>query len=230
MKNEIFERDYTEKTTDKGTVKSSKELSIVNFAAESGVFKAYSDAMKRVPKYIVQKDREDYENLLPRLDAYAKKLHGKIRGVIDYDDWISHITVEIPHFEACTEEEFALLSDIAAKADNVTFEAGKHGGIRLRVRINYFDEIGNTDDVLGECIMQNDKLVEMLSEHHDAEKKTALSMPQVADFLDKLGTELGMTGEEVYDWIDKLYHSSPEIFLDMLSEHFPGNDENEDLE
>lgn len=39
-----------------------------------------------------------------------------------------------------------------------------------------------------------------------------------------------MTGEEVYDWIDKLYQSEPEVFLDMLSGHFPENDENNDSE
>lgn len=186
--------------------------------------------MKRIPKYIVEEDREAYENLLPQLDAYAKKLHGKIKGVVDYIDWVSHITVEIPHFEVCTREDFALLSDIAAKADNVTFEADKHGGIRLRVRINYFDEIEDTDHVLGECIMPNDTLVEMLSEHLDSEKEMALSKPQIVNFLDRIGMEIGMSAEEVYDWIDKLYHSNPEVFLNILSKHFPENDENDDSE
>ena len=230
MENEVFERDYQEKTTGKETVKSEKELSIIDLAVESGCFKAYSDAMKKIPKYIVQEDKEAYEDLLARLDAYAKELHGKIKGVIDYERWESYITVELPHFEACNLEEFALLSDLASKTDSVTFKASGNGGIRLHVMIGYFDEVEDTDHVLDTCLAEDDELAKILAEYPDTEKDTALSDPEIAEFLEKFGSEMGMTAEEAYDYIDELYHSAPEAFLNMLFRHTADDDENEDTE
>lgn len=52
MKNEIFERDY--RITEKSKNTSSKKPNIINYAAESGFFKAYNDAMLKIPKYIVK--------------------------------------------------------------------------------------------------------------------------------------------------------------------------------
>ena len=65
MENEIFERDY--RITEKSKNTSSKKPNIINYAAESGFFKAYNDAMLKIPKYIVQEDKEAYEDLLFRL-------------------------------------------------------------------------------------------------------------------------------------------------------------------
>lgn len=41
---------------------------------------------------------------------------------------------------------------------------------------------------------------------------------------------MGMTAEEAYDYIDELYHSAPEAFLNMLFRHTADDDENEDTE
>lgn len=229
MENEIFERDYRKQPQEEESVIAAKKSAIWNYAVENGFFKSYSDAMKKIPKYIVQEDKKAYEDLLSRLDAYAKRKDGNIKGIVDYDKWESHIIVELPFFEACTAEEFCLLSDMAKKANNVTFEASDNGGIRLSVMINNFDEIEDTEHVLDECIIKDDKLVEMLTDHHNMERDVALSNPMIIEFLEKIGVETGMTAEEVYDWIDELYHSDPEAFLSMLSEDFP-DDENKDTE
>lgn len=160
MENEIFERDY--RGTENNETLSPSKQKIWDYAIESGFFKAYDDAMRKKPKYIVQEDKEAYEYLLFRLDIYAKRKYGKIKGIVDYDKYEAHIIVDLPHFEACQPDDFALLSYMAAKTHNMTFTASEDGGIRLSIRINYFDEIENTENVLTDCIMNDKKLIEML--------------------------------------------------------------------
>ena len=214
MENEIFERDY--RITEKSKNTSSKKPNIINYAAESGFFKAYNDAMLKIPKYIVQEDKEAYEDLLFRLDGYAKRKHGKIKGIVDYDKYESHIIVYLPHFEACDPYDFSLLSDIAAKTHNVTFQASEDGGIRLSVRINYFDEIENTENVLTDCIMKDKKLVQMLTEEHNNKKERILSDPELSEYIKKEGEERGMTPDEYYCWLEDFYGSFSEEVIKII--------------
>ncbi len=226
MKNEIFEKDY--RITEKNKDTSSNKSNMIDYAIENELFKAYNDAMKKIPKYIVQEDKEAYEDLLSRLDAYAKELHGKITGTVDYDDYDSYIIVELPYFEANTREEFALLSDIASKAHSVTFEPSKDGGIRLYIMINYFNEIGDTKNILTECIMNDEKLVKMLAEERDKEKAQLLSDPKLSEYLAKCGKDMGMTADEFYDWLEEFYNSNPEKVIQFLLDHLPDINPDED--
>lgn len=217
MENIVFERDYRKKATDKNADTSSRP-DIFDYAIESGLFKSYRDTMRKKQKYIVPKEKEAYENLLPRLEAYAKNMHGKIKSVVDYEHYDAHITVELPFFEACGTEDFALLSDIAAKAHNVVFRASENGGIILYIMIGYFDELEDTKDVLAECIMQDEKLVEMLKEECSKEKQQLLSDPKIAEYLAKSGEKMGLTTEEVYDWFQELYSSNPQTIFSCLTD------------
>ena len=217
MENEIFERDY--RITEKSKNTSSKKPNIIDYAAESGFFKAYNDAMLKIPKYIVQEDKEAYEDLLFRLDMYANRLGGKIKGIVDYEKYNSHIIVELPHFEASDPEEYALLADIAAKTNIVIFEPSEDGGIRLYIMINYFNEIEDADHVLTDCIMNDEKLVEMFEEEHEKEKEQVLSNPELSEYIEKCADEMGMTPEDFYDWFDDAYTSNPQKFMKILFDH-----------
>lgn len=219
MENIVFERDYRKKTTDKNIDTISEQTDIFDYAVESGFFKSYSDTMKKKPKYIVQKEKKAYENLLHRLDAYTKESQGKIKGVVDYEHYDAHIIVELPHFEFCTPEEFAMLSDIAANTHNVTFSASENGGIILYIMIGYFDEIEDTKDVLAECIIKDEKLVDMLTEQYTKEKQYVLSDPQLAEYLEKSGEEMGMTPEDVYDWFNEIYNSNSQKVTGIIFSH-----------
>lgn len=217
IQNEIYERDYAEERAQRIANEPRIYSEAFNQAVEGGFFKAYNDAMRAMPKYIVPKDKATYEDLLPRLDAVAKRWGGKIKGVIDYEHWDSHIDVELPFFECSSPEEYALLADIAAKTNLVTFSATEDGKIRLHIMINYFDEIGDKENLIEETIMQDDKLVELLERQHEEEKKFALSDPKISAFLDELGTNMGMSGEELYDMIDRMCQTDPEWVNKMLT-------------
>lgn len=219
MKNEIFERDYTRKPTDKKKILDSKEPNVFDIAAESGLFKAYNDAMNKIPKYIVQEDKKAYEDLLCRLDIYAKRLQGKIKGIVDYEKYDAHIIVELPHFEVCNSDEFALLSDIATKTHLVIFEASENGCIRLYIMINYFNEVEDTEHILDECIMNNKKLVEMLTEDCNSEKESLLSNSELAEFIAEKSAAKGMTPEEFCDWMYEVYSSDTDKVLKIVFNH-----------
>lgn len=228
MENEIFERDY--RITEKSKNTSSKKPNIIDYAAESGFFKAYNDAMLKIPKYIVKEDKEAYENLLFRLDMYANRLGGKIKGIVDYEKYNSHIIVELPHFEASDPEEYALLADIAAKTNIVIFEPSEDGGIRLYIMINYFNEIEDADHVLTDCIMNDEKLVEMLTEAREEEKEQILSNPELSEYIKEQSEGMGMTPEEFYDWFEEIYSSDPERINKILFDQLSGKNEEEDSE
>ena len=228
MENEIFERDY--RGTENKETLSPNEQKIWDYAVESGVFKAYDEAMRKKPKYIVREDKEAYEDLLSRLDFYAMRKHGKIKGIVDYEKYESHIYVELPHFEVCFPIDFALLSDIATKTHNVTFQASEYGGIRLSIRINYFDEIENTENVLTDCIMEDEKLVEMLMEKHEKEKEIILSNPKLSECLEKYGNEMGMTAEEFYDWFEEYFTSHPKDIMETILKEISDKNKEKDSE
>ena len=222
MENEIFERDYRE-TENKETMSPSQQK-IWEYVVESGLFQAYDDAIRQMPKYIVKKDKDAYERLLSRLNIYARRKHGKIKGIVDYEKYESHIYVELPYFETCFAEDFDLLSEMATKTHNVTFTASEDGGIRLSIRINYFDEVENSKYVFTDCIMKDKKLVEMLMEEHRNEKERILSDPELSERLEKKGKEMGKTAEEYYDWVEEFFTSHPKDIMETILKEISDND------
>ena len=75
MNNEVFKADYTRKdepSPDTG-------LGILELAKDTGFFRAYDDLMRSMPKIINQRDKQNYEELLHKLDALAKRKGGKIK-------------------------------------------------------------------------------------------------------------------------------------------------------
>lgn len=216
LENIIFERDYTNTRAN-----ASKQLpkfykDTFDHIVESGFFQRYDAAKKAMPKYVVPKIQEAYEDLLARLNFIAQKKGGKIRGIVDYTDWVASIDVVLPFFECCFNEDFKLLSDIADKTINATFAATEDGDIHLHLLFRYFEDIGIRENLIEETIMQDDKLVELLIQQHEEEKKFALSHPDLGPFLDEMGSKMGMTADELYDMLDGTCHDHPDIIRDLL--------------
>lgn len=230
LKNIVFERDYAETRA-----QASKQLpKIYEEAFEhivaSGFFQRYDAAKKAMPKYIVPKNRDAYEDLLVRLDFLAQKRGGKIRGIVDYTNWEAHIDVVLRFFECCFSEDFKLLADIAEKTSNVSFTATEDGNIHLSLMFRYFDDIGDRENLIEETIRQDDKLVELLTQQHEEEKRFALSHPDLAPFLEEMSDKMGMTAEELYDMLDDACHKHPDIINGLLSGQMRLEDECEDEE
>ena len=96
--------------------------------------------------------------------------------------------------------------------------------------INYFNEIEDADHVLTDCIMNDEKLVEMLTEAREEEKERILSNPELLEYIEEQSEGMGMTPEEFYDWFEEIYNSDPERINKILFDQLYGKNEEEDSE
>lgn len=100
MENTVFERNYeiVEKD-DRATAVFERAF------APGGFMEEFTKKMDAIPKVVVPKDKENYDYLLNRCDDYAKRHHGRIRGVVDYEHWDAHIDLYLRMLEFDDAEE-----------------------------------------------------------------------------------------------------------------------------
>lgn len=225
MKNEVFERDYAEERRQRLKQNSTTARDIIDHATSSGLFKKYSEAMNALPKYIVPEDKKAYEDLLPRLDNLARRMGGKIKGVVDYEKWESSIIVILPFFECTSESEAALLKDIAEKSNSMSIQATEDGNIRIYVMINYFSEIGDADAILVDAIMEDDKLVALLEQQRSEDKESLLGNPVIGAWLKENAAKMDMAPEELYDMIEEVAATVPEEMIKSALEELQSHGE-----
>lgn len=94
MENIVFERNYeTTEKDDRATAVFERAF------APGGFMEEFTKKMDAIPKVVVPKDKENYDYLLNRCDDYAKRHHGRIRGVVDYEHWDTHIDLYLRMLE-----------------------------------------------------------------------------------------------------------------------------------
>ena len=212
MNNEIYEADYTRK--DEPSYDTG--IDILELARTTGFFRAYDDLMKSMPKYINQKDKQNYEELLHKLDAHAKRKGGKIKGIVSYEHWDAHIYITLPFFEFVHKDEKELLNDLETKAHSLTFTVTDDGKIQLSIMINYFDEIGDKDALFSQAIDGNDKLIEALTENIERRKQTMLENPKMGKVIETAARNLGISAKE---YIDRVFEddTDPELQMQLIA-------------
>jgi len=133
MENTVFERNYeiVEKD-DRATAVFERAF------APGGFMEEFIKKMDAIPKVVVPKDKENYEYLLDRCDDYAKRHHGRIRGVVDYEHWDAHIDLYLRMLEFDDAEDMAFVKDIGEKAHYLCITPEESGGYRVHIMINYF--------------------------------------------------------------------------------------------
>lgn len=227
MKNEVFERDYAEERRQRVKLKqnSTTAMDIIGHAASSGLFKKYGEAMNALPKYIVPEDKKAYEDLLSRLDNLARRMGGKIKGVVDYEKWESYIIVILPFFECASKSDITLLKDIAEKSNSMSIQATEDGNIRIYIMINYFAEIGDTDAILEDVIMEDDKLVALLEQQRSEDKEILLGNPVFGSWLKENAAKMDMAPEDLYDMIEDVVATDPEGMIKSALEQLQSEDE-----
>ena len=111
MENTVFERNYeiVEKD-DHATAVFERAF------APGGFMEEFTKKMDAIPKVIVPEDKENYEYLLNRCDDFAKRHHGRIRGVVDYEHWDAHIDLYLKMLEFDDAEDMAFVKEIGEKA------------------------------------------------------------------------------------------------------------------
>ena len=212
MNNEIYEADYTRKDEPS----SDNGIDILELAKTTGFFRAYDELMKSMPKYINQTDRQNYEELLHKLDAFAKRKGGKIKGIISYEHWDAHIYITLPFFEFVHKDEKELLNDLETKAHSLTFTVTDDGKIQLSVMINYFDEIGDKDAVFSQAIDGNDELIEAITANIEQRKQKIIEHPLMGKIIETAAHNLGITAKE---YLDRVFEddSDPELQMQFIA-------------
>ena len=212
MNNEIYEADYTRKDEPS----SGNGIDILELAKTTGFFRVYDELMKSMPKYINQTDKQNYEELLLRLDALAKRKGGKIKGIVSYEHWDAHIYITLPFFGFVHKDEKELLNDLETKAHSLTFTVTDDGKIQLSVMINYFDEIGDKDAVFSQAIDGNDELIEAITANIEQRKQKIAEHPIMGKIIETAAHNLGITAKE---YLDRVFEddSDPELQMQFIA-------------
>ena len=212
MNNEIYEADYTRKDEPS----SGNGIDILELAKTTGFFRVYDELMKSMPKYINETDRQNYEELLHKLDAFARRKGGKIKGIISYEHWDAHIYITLPFFEFVHKDEKELLNDLETKAHSLTFTVTDGGKIQLSVMINYFDEIGDKDAVFSQAIDGNDELIEAITANIEQRKQKIIEHPLMGKIIETAAHNLGITAKE---YLDRVFEddSDPELQMQFIA-------------
>lgn len=159
MENIVFDRNYEE---DEPDPLAQAIFDRVN--APGGFLEEFSKKMDAIPKVIVPKDKENYEYLLGRCDEFAKRHHGKIHGVVDFEHWDAHIDLTLPMLEFDDPEDMAFVKDIGEKAHYLCITPEEGGGYRVHIMINYFEELMSEEYrsyLKYETLMEDEELASM---------------------------------------------------------------------
>ena len=219
MKNEIYEADYRRSDVPEGST------SAFDIAVETGFFKKYNDIMRSIPKVIVPEDKKNYEELLQKLDALAKRRGGMIRGIVSYEKFDSHIYITLPFFEFSHEEEHKLLAELESKAHSLTFTVTDDGMIELSVMINYFEELGNTDNVFDMALYGNEKLTEALLDSIEKRRQSIIEHPVVGKMIERASQNMGITVDEYMDRVFADDGSDPNEQIELLGALLEANED-----
>ena len=202
--------------TRKDEPSSGNGIDILELAKTTGFFRVYDELMKSMPKYINETDRQNYEELLHKLDAFARRKGGKIKGIISYEHWDAHIYITLPFFEFVHKDEKELLNDLETKAHSLTFTVTDDGKIQLSVMINYFDEIGDKDAVFSQAIDGNDELIEAITANIEQRKQKIIEHPLMGKIIETAAHNLGITAKE---YLDRVFEddSDPELQMQFIA-------------
>lgn len=192
MENIVFDRDYSEEYK-KALESRNSEPDILDIAEQTGFWQAYKQMRDSIPKVIVPEDKAAYENLLPRLDALAKRVGGKIHGEVSYDKWQSEINLILPFFEFGDNEEYKLLIDLAFNTHLLTITATEDGNVRIHIMINYFREVIEPSESTEELIANNEPLAAQLEKYAQEQQKRSESFAKAFSFA--LDYAQGVTGK-----------------------------------
>lgn len=224
MKNEVYEADYRRKG------EPAEIPDAFQVAVESVFFKTYNDIMNSIPKVIVAEDQKNYEELLHKLDVFAKRRHGQIKGIVDYEHWDAHIYVTLPFFEFAFKEEHELLAELESKSKSLTFTVTEDGQILLSVMFNYFEEIGDKDNVFSQAIDGNEALVQALTESIEKQRQSLLDHPILGKRIERAAMNLGIPVDEYLDRVYADDGSDPNEQIELIGALLLANEELSDEE
>lgn len=145
MENQIYERDYRQAKERKRQVLQSTDFDVISELKAAGFFQKLNERLSQIPKVIVPEDKANYDYLLEQCDAFAKRHGGRLRGIVDFEQYESHINLYVPFFEIDFPEDRRFIFDVLTRSTYFSFMPDKTGWTRLHIFINYFSEAISQD-------------------------------------------------------------------------------------
>jgi DNA-binding XRE family transcriptional regulator len=145
MENQIYERDYRQAKERKRQVLHSTDFDVIGELKAAGFFQKLNERLNQIPKVIVPEDKVNYDYLLEQCDAFAKRHGGRLRGIVDFEQYESHINLYVPFFEIDFPEDRRFIFDVLTRSTYFSFMPDKTGWTRLHIFINYFSEAISQD-------------------------------------------------------------------------------------
>lgn len=145
MENQIYERDYRQAKERKRQVLQSTDFDVIGELKAAGFFQKLNERLNQIPKVIVPEDKVNYDYLLEQCDAFAKRHGGRLRGIVDFEQYESHINLYVPFFEIDFPEDRRFIFDVLTRSTYFSFMPDKTGWTRLHIFINYFSEAISQD-------------------------------------------------------------------------------------
>ena len=211
MENEIYEMDYTCPTEETPSYhRTEMEYVLRQHIMDSEFVRKYDEKFKSIPRMINPKQKMIYGRLLNRMNGFAMKHNGRIKGVVDYKNWSAHIYVTLPFFEFTNDEEYELLKQLTDESYRLTFTTTDDGHIQLSIAVEYFYELENTEELVKELFNDDEQLNEIMDEIKKAQVAEVMSMPHVKAFLKRNAKATGMSEQEVFDRMMEIIENEPE--------------------
>ena len=186
MQTNVFERNYeTEKPDERARAIFDRAF------APGGFMDEFTKKMDAIPKVIVPEDKENYEYLLQKCDDHAKKHHGRVRGVVDYEHWDAHIDLYLRMLEFDDPEDMTFLKEIGEKAHYLCITPEEDGGFRVHIMINYFQELMSEEYgsyLKYETLMEDEELSSMLGVPELSPEDEAV-VQLISEILDRFDSE-----------------------------------------
>ncbi len=153
MDNIVFKRNYMgEEHSLKLCINENNAYFISESARDYIHFQ--TKIFERLPKIIIEKDKETFERVVPKLDKFTQDHSGIIEATVDYKKWDSHIIMLLPFMEFDSKDDFELFSDITQNSHSFSISVTDEGLLRVYILINYFDEIVFEDEKMAELVIE----------------------------------------------------------------------------
>jgi len=218
MKDIIYEQDYSELKRDVlelSHTQSSRDA--WKYITNEGVMKAIGERLRELPHVIVPQNKAIFEECERRLDRLALDRGGRIRSVVSYEMFDAFLYLDLPFFEFYGEA-LETIKYIANNARSFSITENEDGTLRLSVRVDYFEDLGDMDAIIEEEIKKHPDLVDMFERRHEEERDAALADPRVYDMVVQLAEGTGMTPEEWFDYMSRAIEEHPEILKEIMDE------------
>ena len=216
MQSEMFEKDYSEL---KGGLVSAKTDAahdkVIQFSLENKIFAEIGRRMRELPHIINPIKKAQYEKALDILNEYALTHSGKIQGVVSFEEFDAFIYLTLKFFEF-NEKENKEISYIYQTARSVAFYPTEDDMMRMSVRYDYFEDVGDMDQIIEEVLAEHPEINDLMLEAKETELAEMLANPKIYAVLEKGAEELDVTPEEYLRVIDEICRNDPQFAIDLI--------------